>query len=97
MRKNESFLRLPSPATVSAAGGSLSAPFRKVDATRSKERAYTVVARLAVDVFVIASNRIERHKRLAARRPLAQKAVERLLPSRGMHPRGLGEHAAQIK
>ena len=52
-RRTSSFLRLPSPWTVSAVGRVVRVALGQLDPARGEERAHAVGARLAVDVLVV--------------------------------------------
>src|SRR5690606_10512366 len=68
------------------------------DAPRGQEGAHPVGARTAVDVLVVVAVGVERLERLAvALRPAAQEVVERLLPRRPVHGRGLGQYAVEVE
>jgi len=69
-----------------------------VDAARLQERADAVEPGLAVDVLVVVGRAIELLERLAGPLgPVAQEAVEHLLPRLGVDLRGLGEHTVEVE
>src|SRR5207248_3139519 len=73
-------------------------PLRQSDPSRGQERAHAVVARLAVDVLVVVSDRIEGDKGLAGSvGALLQVRVEHLLPRGGVDLGGLGEDAVEVE
>jgi hypothetical protein len=71
---------------------------RQVDEARREEAAYAVVSRFTVYIVAVITLDVERSKRLsrATGAPL-QERVEKLLPGSGVHGRGLGDDAVQIK
>ncbi len=93
-----SFLRVPSPWTVAALGGSSTEPSGMVIAARCKEGPHAVSAQLAVDVPEVVRRELEEAEGLAqAGRALAEEGVEHLLPGCRVDPRRLGQDAVEIE
>ncbi len=96
--RTSSFLRLPSPWTVSASGGSSGSPSGSSIPRDCEEDADAVIARLAVDVFVVVASRVERHELFALRLgPLLQELVEGLLPRACVDVGGLRQHPVEVE
>ena len=97
-RSTISFLRLPSPLTVSAPGSSSGSPSGSSMPAGGEERPDAVGPRLAVDVAVVVGARVERHERLAGPLgALAQERVEHLLPGAGVDDGGPRDHAVEVE
>ncbi len=78
--------------------GDLISAFEKLDASSGEEVAHPVVAGTPVDVALVVGLRVRRFERHARPGRLAvQDRVERLLPRGGMHCRGLGQDAVEVK
>ena len=68
------------------------------DSARREELADAVVARPPVDVSLVVETGVERDERLMRTvAPVAEEAVERLLPGRRMELSGLREHAVEVE